>query len=95
MAERAQVGIREIRQNLSVYLERVKLGEALEITERGHAVAIIAPLPGRRSLIARLAADGRATPPSRSHRQLARPLPAPPGAPSISAILDQLREDGI
>jgi len=29
----ARVGVRELRQNLSVYLERVKQGETLEVTE--------------------------------------------------------------
>ncbi|MGH2488568.1 MAG: type II toxin-antitoxin system Phd/YefM family antitoxin, partial [Candidatus Limnocylindria bacterium] len=41
---RAQVGVRELRQNLSVYLRRVKRGERLEVTERGRAVALLAPL---------------------------------------------------
>jgi hypothetical protein len=31
----AKVGVRELRQNLSVYLDRVKAG-ALEVTEHGH-----------------------------------------------------------
>ena len=31
----ATVGVRELRQNLSRYLDRVKLGEALVVTERG------------------------------------------------------------
>ena len=37
--QRARVGIRELRQNLSVYLERVKAGESLEVTDHGQAVA--------------------------------------------------------
>ena len=35
----ARVGVRELRQNLSVYLDRVKAGETLEVTEHGHPVA--------------------------------------------------------
>ena len=35
----ATVGVRELRQNLSRYLDRVKLGEALVVTERGREVA--------------------------------------------------------
>ena len=93
MAARDTVGVREIRQNLSVYLERVKRGEALEITERGQPVAIIAPLPEHGSLVARLVAAGRVTPPTRAHARLVAPSPAPEGAPSISGILDDLRED--
>ncbi|GAC1332697.1 MAG: hypothetical protein NVSMB17_12160 [Candidatus Dormibacteria bacterium] len=93
MAARDRVGVREIRQYLSVYLERVKRGEALEITERGHPVAILAPLPGRVSVVSRLVAGGRAIAPSRPARELGEPLPAPAGAPSISAILDSLGAD--
>ena len=40
----AVVGVRELRQNLSVYLDRVKKGEALTVTEHGTAVAILRPL---------------------------------------------------
>jgi prevent-host-death family protein len=93
MPGRDRVGVREIRQNLSVYLERVKRGEALEITDRGQPVAIIAPLPERGSLVARLVAAGRVTPPAGTHARLVAPPPVPEGAPSISEILDDLRED--
>ena len=93
MAGRDRVGVREIRQNLSVYLERVKRGEALEITERGHPVAIIAPLPERGSLVARLVAAGRVTPSAGAHATLVAPAPGPEGAPSIGGILDDLRGD--
>jgi prevent-host-death family protein len=37
------VGVRELRQNLSKYLDRVKAGEALVVTERGRRVARLVP----------------------------------------------------
>lgn len=37
------VGIRELRQNLSRYIDRVKAGEALVVTERGREVARLIP----------------------------------------------------
>ena len=37
------VGVRELRQNLSKYLARVKEGEDLEVTERGEVVARLVP----------------------------------------------------
>jgi prevent-host-death family protein len=37
------VGVRELRQNLSKYLDRVKDGEALVVTERGRTVARLIP----------------------------------------------------
>jgi prevent-host-death family protein len=40
---RTTVGVRELRQNLSRYLERVKDGETLTVTERGHEVARLVP----------------------------------------------------
>jgi prevent-host-death family protein len=39
----ATVGVRELRQNLSKYLTRVKKGETLAVTERGHEVARLVP----------------------------------------------------
>ena len=44
-----QVGVRELRQNLSVYLRRVEAGETLEVTEHGHSVARLTPLPPERT----------------------------------------------
>lgn len=40
------VGVRELRQNLSRYLDRVKDGETLTVTERGHEVARLVPSHG-------------------------------------------------
>ncbi len=56
------VGVRELRQNLSVYLERIKLGETLRITERGQPVALLTPLNGEMSRLDALIAAGRARP---------------------------------
>ena len=38
------VAVRELRQNLSKYLRRVKEGESLTVTERGREVARVVPL---------------------------------------------------
>ena len=37
------VGVRELRQNLSKYLDRVKAGEGLTVTEHGRIVARLVP----------------------------------------------------
>ena len=55
------MGVRELRQNLSRYLERVKAGEAFVVTERGSEVARLTPSGGRRSAMARLIAERGAT----------------------------------
>jgi len=57
----SSVGVRELRQNLSHYLERVKAGEAFVVTERGSEVARLTPSGGRRSAMARLIAERGAT----------------------------------
>src|SRR5207245_9900164 len=56
---RGEVGVRELRQNLSVYLKRVKRGETLEVNERGRRVAVLAP--ARSTLLERLVTAGRAS----------------------------------
>ena len=96
MAHRDRVGVREIRQNLSVYLDRVKRGEALEITERGQPVAVLGPLPERASVIQRLVAEGRVTPAAASRDTLG-PIPRIKlrGGKSISEFLDYQKEDTI
>lgn len=89
-----RVGVREMRQNLSVYLERVKRGETLHVTEYGQVVALLAPLPAQRlSTLERLVREGRATAPAGSLMHRRPPQPGDPNAPSMQQILDELRED--
>ena len=90
-----RVGVRELRQNLSVYLRRVRRGETLEVTERGEPVALLQPIVAADDRFARLEARGISlrrgagnladlSPPARI--KLDRPL---------SEVLDKLREDRI
>ncbi len=89
----SRVGVRELRQNLSVYLQRVKEGEIIEVTERGMPVARVLPLPPKSlSPLERLIAEGRAQPATRSHRDLPPPLPARSGK-SVSEILQEMRDE--
>ena len=60
----SRVGVRELRQNLSVYLHRVKDGESLMVTEHGAVVAMLRPAPAADSVLDRMVADGRAVAPS-------------------------------
>jgi prevent-host-death family protein len=93
--EPARVGVRELRQNLSVYLDRVKAGETLEVTERGRPVAELRPRQAeRRSIIDQMIADGRATPATIRPRDIPSPLPNPdPDGPTLTEILLQMREE--
>lgn len=40
------VGVRELRANLSGYVDAVKLGRSYTLTERGRPVARLVPVPG-------------------------------------------------
>src|SRR3954447_18790243 len=61
-----RVGVRELRQNLSRYLRLVAEGERFEVTEHNLPVAVLGPLPGHSSPLARLIAGGRLVPRSLS-----------------------------
>jgi prevent-host-death family protein len=86
-----RIGVRELRQHASKYLERVEAGETIEIANRGRVIAIIspshAPDDAREYLIATgqlLRGDGgdvRETKPARARRR------------AISDALAELRED--
>lgn len=86
-----RVGVRELRQNLSVYMRRVKAGEALEVMERGHVVAVLAPVPPASTVVDRLVAAGRAVRATRSLRDL-RP-PKGPVSDALSRALRWVREE--
>jgi len=90
----ARVGVRELRQNLSVYLRRVEKGETLDVTEHGRLVARLAPAPApETSILDRLIAEGRATPASRSIADLPEPIKLPAGSESVSDVLLRMREE--
>ena len=42
-----EVGIRELKQHLSEYLDRAERGEVLRVTDRGKPKAVLGPVPGR------------------------------------------------
>ncbi|HEX9045140.1 MAG TPA: type II toxin-antitoxin system prevent-host-death family antitoxin [Candidatus Limnocylindrales bacterium] len=91
-----RVGVRELRQNLSVYLRRIEAGETLEVTEHGRPVARLSPLqPTKTSVLERLIAEGRATPPANPGgvASLPPPIKLPPGTPTLSEILAQMRDE--
>ena len=97
MSERAdprrKVGVRELRQNLSVYLRRVKHGEQLDVTERGHVVARLTPIrPADQDRLESLVAEGKVKLSSAALAGVGAPPPAGPGR-SLSAILREMREE--
>jgi prevent-host-death family protein len=89
-----RVGVRELRQNLSVFLRRVRDGERFEVTERGRPVAVLGPRPRPGSILDDLVARGLARPAKGHLLNLGPPLP-PGGTMSLSDALQEQREDRI
>ena len=89
-----RVGVRELRQNLSVYLKHVREeGRAYEVTERGEPVAHLMPMPDRpTSTYERLRAEGRITSAKRPWKDLPEPLPPLPGK-QLSDVLREMRDE--
>ena len=89
--------MRELRQNASKYLERVKRGESIEVTERGVPIAVLGPVPVvAKSRYLELLEQGVISPGQGElwHWLEANP-PVPvdsPGA-SMAQLLDEQRED--
>ncbi|MBK5331529.1 MAG: type II toxin-antitoxin system Phd/YefM family antitoxin [Ilumatobacteraceae bacterium] len=82
------VGVRELKQHLSDYLDRVERGQTITITERGRPKVMLVPLPGGGDRLADGIAEGWITPAVK---------PRSPGAPkrfrSVEPIIDLLDRD--
>jgi prevent-host-death family protein len=79
-----EVGIRELRADLSRLIKQVRAGEEIVVTDRGKAVARLVPVSGERA-IDRLIRDGLVTPAPRPWRgRLPRPIE---GAGTLSDIV--------
>jgi prevent-host-death family protein len=93
------VGVRELRQNLSRYLERVKAGETLTVTERGQEVARLVPSgPDIDPYYLELAEKYGATIPKGDLVETSRSLPPrrnPAPAGTTDAILAEDRRDRV
>ncbi len=82
----ADVGIRELKQRLSEYLDRAERGEVLRVTDRGRPKAVLGPVPGRARVEDGIR-DGWITPGTGS------PLGPPHRSKSSRRVLDVLAED--
>lgn len=70
-----EVGVAELRKNLSAYLLRAARGERVTVTDRHRPVAQLGPVPDEPTAMDRLIAEGRVDPPLR-RGPLLPPLPA-------------------
>jgi prevent-host-death family protein len=82
----ADIGVRELKQHLSEYLDRAERGELLRVTDRGRPKALLGPLPGR-ARVDQGMSEGWIT--AGSGEGL-RPVPR---AKSTGRVLDVLAED--
>lgn len=87
-----EVGVRELRQNLSVWLRRVKDGESFRVTEHGRPVALLTSSGGGDDLDD-LVAAGLVIPAPAPDAPLVAPRRLPPGGLTGSAALHQLRDE--
>lgn len=87
----SRVGIRELRQNLSVYLRRVRDGESLEVTDRGNSVALLVPSQDHASPLELLARAGRVKLPTGEIADLAPPVGR--ASKALSRALEKERAD--
>jgi prevent-host-death family protein len=85
-----RIGVRELRQNASRYLDRVAAGEVIEVTQRGQLIARI--IPATTDPWTALIASGEVTP-ARSSRTAALALEGGDYGVDLSAELHNLRED--
>ena len=82
----ADVGVRELKQRLSEYLDRAERGELVRVTDRGRPKALLGPLPGR-ARVEEGVREGWITPGSGGSLGAVRRLKA------RRAVLDVLAED--
>ncbi len=76
-----RTGIKEMRKNLTKYLESVQKGEEIIITKRDEPIAKIVPIPTKQ-------------PKALSSREQLRNLIKPQGAP-LSQVVSENREERI
>ena len=88
-----RIGVRELRQHASRWLQRVSEGECYEITVRGAPVARLGPLVPAGGVLDRLAAEGLADPPSEALFVVLDSLGLPLDASPASDRLAELRRD--
>lgn len=83
-----EVGVRELRNNLSRYLDRVRDGEEVVVTERGRAIARVLPVAAER-VLDRLIAEGIVTQAQQPKRRAGKPIKSK--GPVSDLVVDQRR----
>ena len=84
-----RIGVRELRQHASRYLDEVRAGKSIEVTYRGQLVALLVPPTNEQSARDKLVAEGRIRPGSPTLRVPVRRA----ASESSAAVLDDLRDE--
>lgn len=66
--------MRDLKNNLSRYLERVRAGEEILVTDRGKPVARVVRVDAATDRLAELVDAGLVTPPKSRHRHVPTPI---------------------
>lgn len=85
-----EVGVRDLKNNLSRYLDRVQAGEEVIVTERGRPIARLAALDHSMDRLAELISTGVVRPAKRNTRRLPENRISPKGSVS-DLVADQRR----
>jgi antitoxin (DNA-binding transcriptional repressor) of toxin-antitoxin stability system len=90
---RRRIGIRELRQHASVYVDLAEKGYTVDVTNRGRLVAQLVPVFEPGSPLERLIAAGIIEPAEEPGGVAdIDPYPSPDSGPTASALLGQARE---
>ena len=94
-AAAGRIGVRELRQHASLYVDLAEKGYTVDITNRGRLVARLVPVQEPESPLERLIAAGIIEPAEDPGDLLdVEPYPAVhDGRPTASEILQQMREE--
>jgi prevent-host-death family protein len=89
-----RIGLRELRQHASIYVDLAERGSTVDITNRGRLVAHLVPAQEPDSPLERLIAQGLilAAEEPGALLDLAPTPPLPPGALTASEVLRRTRE---
>ena len=87
---RVEVGVRDLKNNLSRYLDRVQAGEEVIVTERGRPIARLAALDHSMDRLTELISTGVVRPAKRSTRHPPKNRISPKGSVS-DLVADQRR----
>ena len=84
-----EVGVRDLKNNLSRFLDRVQAGEEVIVTDRGRPVARLSALDQPGDRLAELIASGAVRPPRSTRRR--RPARRIPAKGAVSDLVAQQR----